>query len=184
MFAWIWDLLFRWGLWNKKAKILFLGLDNAGKTTLLHLLKTNRIQSAAPTLHPSHDELQLGNLTFTAFDVGGHIQARRCWRDYYCAVDAIVYIIDASDTERFWESKTELDALFLIDELRHTPFLILGNKIDAPGAVSEDALRYAFNLNSTTGFGGGIERPLELFMCSILNKQGYGDGFIWLSKQI
>ena len=184
MFNWVWDFLFRWGLWNKKANILFLGLDNAGKTTLLHLLKTNRIAELAPTLHSSHDELKIGNLTFTAFDIGGHIQARRCWKNFYCNVDAIVYMIDAHDKERFAESKLELDALFMIDELREKPFLILGNKTDAQGAVSEDDLRYRFNLTGFSRTRGYSERPLEVFMCSVLCRQGYGDGLMWLSQQI
>lgn len=187
MFSWLWDVLFRLGLWHKKAKILFLGLDNAGKTTLLHLLKTNRITELAPTLHASHDELKIGNLIFMAFDIGGHIQARRCWRDYYCDLDALVFMIDANDTERFLESKAELDALLMLDELKSVPFLILGNKIDAPGAVSEATLRHVFNLNNTTGIGRyttRFERPIELFMCSVLHRQGYEEGLLWLSEQI
>ncbi|KAK9139201.1 hypothetical protein Scep_008882 [Stephania cephalantha] len=143
---WFYGVLASLGLWQKEAKILFLGLDNAGKTTLLHMLK---------------DE-----------------------------VDAVVYLIDAYDKERFVESKNELDALLSDEALANVPFLVLGNKIDIPYAASEDELRYHLGLtNFTTGKGkvnlsDSNVRPLEVFMCSIVRKMGYGDGFKWLSQYI
>ncbi|KAL0693593.1 hypothetical protein Bca4012_060773 [Brassica carinata] len=107
-------------------------------------------------------------------------------------VDAVVYLVDAYDKERFSESKKELDALLSDEALATVPFLILGNKIDIPYAASEDELRYHLGLtNFTTGKGkvttaGGDSgvRPLEVFMCSIVRKMGYGEGFKWLSQYI
>ncbi|KAK1288624.1 GTP-binding protein SAR1A [Acorus calamus] len=143
---WLYGVLASLGLWQKEAKILFLGLDNSGKTTLLHMLK---------------DE-----------------------------VDAVVYLVDAYDKERFTESKNELDALLSDDSLAKVPFLILGNKIDIPYAASEEELRYHLGLSNFTTGKGKVDlddsnvRPLEVFMCSIVRKMGYGDGFKWLSQYI
>ncbi|KAI5067410.1 hypothetical protein GOP47_0017938 [Adiantum capillus-veneris] len=110
--------------------------------------------------------------------------------DYYAKVDGIVYLVDAIDKVRFVESKKEVGRLVLDDSLSQVPFFILGNKIDIPIAASEDELRYYLGFFSYTTRKGKVNledsniRPIEVFMCSIVRKMGYGDGFKWLSKYI
>lgn len=187
-FDWVFDALSFVGIYYRSATILFLGLDNAGKTTLLGTLKDNTISAHTPTFHPITQVFVIGNVRYLAHDLGGHEAARRLWKDYLLRADGVVYLVDAVDRERFAEARKELGALLSDDILQHVPFLVLGNKIDNPMAVSEFELRTELNLLATTGkeenrTDTGL-RPVELFMCSVVRKMGYSEGFQWLAMQL
>ncbi|CAI5745784.1 unnamed protein product [Peronospora destructor] len=166
VFDWFYNVLGYLGLYHKNAKILFLGLDNAGKTTLLHMLKDDRVAVHEPTLHPNSEELIIGKLRLRTFDLGGHETARRLWRDYFATVDGVVFVVDALDRERFPESKRELDTLLGYDELTNVPALGLYETYGKEARGDKDA----------------SIRPIELYMCSVVRRMGYADGFRWMAQ--
>ncbi len=170
------DILFYLGLYRKTAKILFLGLDNAGKTTLLRRMKDNVIGIYEPTFHPNYDNLVVGNVQFHTFDLGGHESSRQLWRNYWENIDGIVFLVDAVDSKRFNEAKKELHNILKEDKLEDTPILILGNKIDRLQATSKETLRTQLNFP--------LKKNVELFMCSVVKNIGYKEGFEWLGKLV
>jgi GTP-binding protein SAR1 len=101
LFDWFKNRLQEWGWLNKKGKIVFLGLDDAGKTTLLKRLKEDKMGQFPPTLQPHAEELLVGNVSVTAWDLGGHEAARKTWRNYFAGIDGIIFLVDASKAERF-----------------------------------------------------------------------------------
>ncbi|XP_060071547.1 GTP-binding protein SAR1-like [Ylistrum balloti] len=192
MFLWDWlhSLLYYFGF-NRNAKIVIVGLDNAGKSTLLNMLKTGRAAQFPPTGQARSEEMTIGGLTIQAYDLGGHAIMRRVWLDYFPAVDGIVYMVDAADRERLQESKTELTRILDDPEIPPIPILILGNKTDKGTAIGKEELIMSFDLQrrlyKETGYnetenGRPPLRECQLFMCSLLKKQGYGDAFRWLAK--
>ena len=169
------------GLYNKKANIVFLGLDNAGKSALLHVLKTDRVTQTKPTIHPHSEELKMGNLVLNTYDLGGHETARKIWKDYFPAVNAILFLVDSVDVGRFKEARKELDSILETPELVNIPIAILGNKIDMAGAVSLEELKEALNYDDLVA---RETRPMEIFMVSVTKKIGYSKALEWISTKL
>jgi len=187
----MWGALRYLGLSTKQGKILFLGLDNAGKTTLLGRMKDGKVGQWKPTRHPNQEEFAIGSIKMKAFDLGGHTQARALWKQYFTKVDGIIFLVDAAAQDRIEESKKQLDNLLKDDMLSKVPFVILGNKIDMPGALPEPKLKAMLgvdelctgqNPDETTKKGNC--RPLEVFMVSVVQGKGYGNAFRWLSSYL
>jgi len=120
--------------------------------------------------------MDVGNLKVSVWDLGGHEAVRRVWTDYYANVDAIIYVVDSADQERFEESKRVLNDLLSDPELERVPFAILGNKGDIKTSLKREQLIVALGLDLRTD-----NREIQLFSCSLVEHWGYTEAFKWLS---
>lgn len=171
-FSW---LMYTTGLSAKQADLLIIGLDNAGKTTLLGMLSTDKIMCHEPTMHPNKEEIQVGRVRFNAHDLGGHLAARRLWKSYNSCTDCVLFMVDATDMYRIEEARTELSNL--IADLGDTPILVIGNKIDSPGACSKAQLCQYLGLE--------FDNPnIGVFMCSVVLRAGIKEAFKWLEDSL
>jgi len=180
---WLRGAMAKLGIWSKKGQLLVIGLDNAGKSTLLTMLVRSKVVQHEPTHQPVSDEIQVGSLKLRAVDMGGHAIARRMWREYSKEADAVVYIVDAADRERFPEAALELHKLLAGALPPHVPVLVLGNKLDLPNAVREEELYFSLGLDELVQQAGPQPgRPLRLFMCSVYQGTGFTEGLEWLAS--
>ena len=177
VFTWIRDFIaeYTWFWWSSEDSrtntILLLGLDDAGKTTLVGRLTQNRLIQASPTSKPSKHEIKIGSTCLSITDVGGHIQARRLWRDYMFSSARIIFIIDVSNRRRLHEAYNELANLFNDSEMKSVPLLILANKIDNINtACSENELISFLKIENHLN---KEDSRVKLCMCSIKRNEGF-----------
>ncbi len=173
---------------KKPSRLLFVGLDNAGKTTMARWLCSSTIAQFAPTQTPTRTTAQIGNCTVDITDMGGHEHARKLWKDYFLGVDGVVFFISSTERDRFQESKQQLYGILSDEDISNVPILILGTKIDRPDACSEVELRQVLDV-ATTGKrlneGNMTARPIEIFMTSILGGgPGVKESFEWFTEKI
>ena len=120
---------------ERHAKILMLGLDAAGKTTILYKLKLNETVNTIPTIGFNVETVQpVKNVSFTVWDVGGQDKIRPLWRHYFTGCEGLIFVIDSADKSRFQEAKGELDWILDSDEMTGVPVVVLANKQDLPKA--------------------------------------------------
>ena len=169
------------GFANREATVVVVGLDNAGKTTLLHRLKTGTVRSFAPTERVKEQSFKIGGVNFTGWDLGGHDAVRHLWAEYYVKHDAIVFMVDCTDVKRFEEAQVELEEILSDEDVDEIPVLILSNKIDRKDAVVLDDVIKAVGAD---GKWPDRKAPLRAFEVSILKGIGYEDAFQWLASQL
>ncbi|EFA79443.1 hypothetical protein PPL_07861 [Heterostelium album PN500] len=163
---------------SKDIRVLMLGLDAAGKTSLLYRIKLKETVPSIPTVGFSVETIHFQNLTFTIWDVGGQDKIRNLWRHYYVGTQVLVYVIDSSDRERLEESKQQLYRVLNDPEMREPILLVYANKCDLPGAMSVEEIANHLGLQQL------VNRKWNISQSCAITGQGVNEGLSWLANQL
>ncbi|SCV73663.1 BQ2448_6093 [Microbotryum intermedium] len=137
------------GLFGKREmRILMVGLDAAGKTTILYKLKLGEIVTTIPTIGFNVETVEYKNISFTVWDVGGQDKIRPLWRHYFQNTQGIIFVVDSNDRERVAEAREELQRMLNEDELRDALLLVFANKQDLPNAMNASEITDKLGLHS------------------------------------
>ncbi|EGW31281.1 ADP-ribosylation factor 3 [Spathaspora passalidarum NRRL Y-27907] len=132
-------------------RILMLGLDNAGKTTVLYKLKLGKTSQTVPTVGFNVETVKHKNVSFAVWDCGGQERIRPLWRHYFTGTNALIYVVDSNDRDRLEESKKELYRVITDKELANCLLVVLANKQDYDGAIKPKDLIELFELKELSG---------------------------------
>ncbi|CAE8741265.1 unnamed protein product, partial [Polarella glacialis] len=164
---------------KREVCIIMVGLDAAGKTTVLYRLKLGVAVRTLPTVGFNVEKLEYKNIVFTVWDLGGQTRTRQIWQHYYQNTDALIFVIDSSDRERIDEAHEELMKMLAREEMREAALLIMANKQDLPNAMTTAELTQRLGLNNL----GRGRRWLVQETCATVG-EGLYEGLDWLALSI
>jgi ADP-ribosylation factor protein 1 len=166
------------GLFSKRElRILMVGLDAAGKTTILYKLKLGEIVTTIPTIGFNVETVEYKNISFTVWDVGGQDKIRPLWRHYFQNTHGLIFVVDSNDRERITEAKEELGRMLSEDELRDAVVLVFANKQDLPNAMSATEITEKLGLHT-------MRRQWFIQATCATNGEGLYEGLDWISQTL
>ena len=155
-----------------------LGLDAAGKTTILYKLHIGEVLSTVPTLGFNVEKVQYKNVMFTVWDVGGQDKIRPLWRHYYQNTQGLIFVVDSNDRDRVGEARDELHRMLNEDELRDAALLVFANKQDLPNAMVVSEITDKLNLSQLR------QRHWYIQSTCATSGEGLYEGLDWLAASI
>ncbi|KAM3857264.1 ADP-ribosylation factor-like protein 11 [Diretmus argenteus] len=160
-------------------QVVLMGLDSAGKSTLLAKLLTGEVMETSPTIGFNVGTLDLNKKTsLTLWDVGGQTNMRPNWRFYLDGCRALVFVVDSSDPARMPEAKKALKKVLGDENLRGVPLMVLANKKDLPNSMTIREVSKHLDLPNYK------DRAWEIQACSALRGLGLQQAFLSVSKLI
>ncbi|CAL8278223.1 unnamed protein product [Lota lota] len=163
---------------KKQMRILMVGLDAAGKTTILYKLKLGEIVTTIPTIGFNVETVEYKNICFTVWDVGGQDKIRPLWRHYFQNTQGLIFVVDSNDRERVAESKDELVKMLQEDELKDAVVLVFANKQDLPNAMPVNELSDKLDLHNLR------TRTWQVQATCATQGTGLYEGLDWLSSEL
>lgn len=163
---------------DQEVRILLLGLDNGGKTTLLKQLASEDISHITPTQGFNIKSVQSQGFKLNVWDIGGQRKIRPYWRNYFENTDVLIYVIDSADRKRFEETGQELAELLDEEKLSGVPVLIFANKQDLLTAAPASEIAEGLNLHTIR------DRMWQIQSCSALTGEGIQEGMNWVCKSV
>eukprot|EP01111_Echinosteliopsis_oligospora_P010037 TRINITY_DN3047_c0_g1_i2.p1 TRINITY_DN3047_c0_g1~~TRINITY_DN3047_c0_g1_i2.p1 ORF type:complete len:179 (-),score=43.18 TRINITY_DN3047_c0_g1_i2:64-600(-) len=163
---------------EKEVRILLLGLDNAGKTTILRSLAEEDISTVTPTQGFNIKSILQDGFKLNVWDIGGQKSIRPYWRNYFKDTDALIFVIDSSDRRRLEESGIELEELLKEEKLANIPLLVFANKQDLINALPSAEIATTLDLHTIR------DRPWQIQACSAKKGEGVSEGLEWVIKHI
>mmetsp|Transcript_25373 Transcript_25373/g.62446 ORF Transcript_25373/g.62446 Transcript_25373/m.62446 type:complete len:187 (+) Transcript_25373:64-624(+) len=165
---------------EREVRILILGLDNAGKTTIVKKLCGQPIDTIEPTLGFQIESLEYQNYHLNLWDIGGQSSIRAYWRNYFEQTDGLVWVVDSADLSRLHLVRSELENLLQQERLAGATLLIWANKQDIAGSVPPSKIVEALGLE-------GVQfqnRHWAIHPCSAVTGNGLMEGMDWLIEDI
>ncbi|KAJ8486138.1 hypothetical protein OPV22_018623 [Ensete ventricosum] len=163
---------------KKEMRILMVGLDAAGKTTILYKLKLGEIVTTIPTIGFNVETVEYKNISFTVWDVGGQDKIRPLWRHYFQNTQGLIFVVDSNDRDRIIEARDELHRMLNEDELRDAVLLVFANKQDLPNAMNAAEITDKLGLHSLR------QRHWYIQSACATSGEGLYEGLDWLSNNI
>ncbi|KAK9466833.1 ADP-ribosylation factor family-domain-containing protein [Lipomyces arxii] len=174
VFSRLWAKLFA----SREMRILMLGLDAAGKTTILFRLKLGQAVTTILTVGFNVESITYKNIKFNVWDVGGQDKIRPLWRHYYTGTQGLVFVVDSADRERIEEAKQELHRIISDREMKDCLLLVFANKQDLPGAMSPTEVTQALELERLE------DRIWYVQPSTAKTGDGLTEGLSWLSSNM
>ncbi|XP_016991047.1 ADP-ribosylation factor-like protein 3 isoform X2 [Drosophila rhopaloa] len=163
---------------EKEARILLLGLDNAGKTTILKQLASEDITTVTPTAGFNIKSVAADGFKLNVWDIGGQWKIRPYWKNYFANTDVLIYVIDCTDRARLPEAGSELFEMLMDNRLKQIPVLIFANKQDMPDAMTASEVAEKMSLVQLQG------RTWEIKGCTAVDGTGLKEGMDWVCKNM